>query len=97
MNDPTFNWLVLTVDIQRSNYVEATLVAEDDEAGTAGASRRGGRQLISDKRNLTIPGTSPAATKKKSTMNVRTALLYQKNLAKHIEDSVRSCISRSAA
>ena len=47
-----------------------------------------GRQLISEKRNLNIPGNSPAARKKKSTMNVRTALLYRKNLATLIEESV---------
>lgn len=60
-----------------------------DEVEEGGGKYKGrGRQTISDKRNLNILGTSPAARKKKSTMNVRTALLYRKNLATLIEESV---------
>lgn len=78
--------LILT---KRSNYSEPTLLAgEDDEEGGKSAKSRA-RQTISDKRNLNIAGTSAAAKKKKSTMNVRTALLYRKNLATLIDESVR--------
>ncbi|KAF8907337.1 hypothetical protein CPB84DRAFT_1768961 [Gymnopilus junonius] len=77
-------------ELERSNYAEPTLLAgvgdEDEEGGNKYHKGRG-RQIISDKRDLNIPGTSPAATKKKSTMNVRTALLYRKNLTTYIEES----------
>ncbi|PPQ83446.1 hypothetical protein CVT25_007037 [Psilocybe cyanescens] len=77
-------------ELERSNYAEPTLLAgvgdEDEEGGNKYHKGRG-RQIISDKRNLNILGTSPAAKKKKSTMNVRTALLYRKNLATLIDES----------
>ncbi|KAG6898202.1 hypothetical protein C0992_003314 [Termitomyces sp. T32_za158] len=77
-------------ELERSNYSEPTLMAgEDDEEGGKSAKGRA-RQTISDKRNLNIAGTSAAAKKKKSTMNVRTALLYRKNLATLIDESVRT-------
>ncbi|KAK2460917.1 hypothetical protein APHAL10511_007387 [Amanita phalloides] len=74
-------------ELERSNYSEQTLLAyeEDDEGGRNAKVRA--RQTISDKRNLGMQGNSPAATKKKSTMNVRTALLYRKSLAMWIEES----------
>ncbi|KAG5645543.1 hypothetical protein DXG03_005818 [Asterophora parasitica] len=72
---------------KRSNYAEPTLLAgEDDDEGGKSAKGRA-RQTISDKRNLNIAGTSAAAKKKKSTMSVRTALLYRKNLATLIDES----------
>ncbi|KAG6844955.1 hypothetical protein H0H87_002069 [Tephrocybe sp. NHM501043] len=72
---------------KRSNYSEPTLLAgEDDEEGGKSAKGRA-RQTISDKRNLSIAGTSAAAKKKKSTMNIRTALLYRKNLATLIDEA----------
>ncbi|KAG6861996.1 hypothetical protein C0995_008183 [Termitomyces sp. Mi166 len=75
-------------ELERSNYSEPTLLAgEDDEEGGKSAKGRA-RQTISDKRNLNIAGTSAAAKKKKSTMNVRTALLYRKNLATLIDESL---------
>jgi len=74
-------------ELERSNYAEPTLLAgEDDEEGSKSAKGRA-RQTISDKRNLNILGSSAAAKKKKSTMSVRTALLYRKNLATLIEES----------
>ncbi|KAF8072028.1 hypothetical protein FPV67DRAFT_1483581 [Lyophyllum atratum] len=74
-------------ELERSNYAEPTLLAgEDDEEGGKSAKGRA-RQTISDKRNLSIAGTSAAAKKKKSTMNVRTALLYRKSLATLIDES----------
>ncbi|KAG5732109.1 hypothetical protein E4T56_gene2165 [Termitomyces sp. T112] len=73
-------------ELERSNYSEPTLLAGEDEEGGKSAKGRA-RQTISDKRNLIIPGTSAAAKKKKSTMNVRTALLYRKNLATLIDES----------
>lgn len=74
-------------ELERSNYTEPTLLAsvEDTEGGSYSKGRA--RQTISDKRNLNIPGTSAAAKKKKSTMNVRTALLYRKNFATLLEES----------
>jgi hypothetical protein len=57
----------------------------DDEGAGGGKYAKGrARQTISDKRSL-----AGAGKKKKSTMNVRTALLYRKNLATLIEESVR--------
>jgi zinc finger HIT domain-containing protein 1 len=64
------------------------LAGDEVEEGGGKYSKGRGRQTISDKRNLNILGFSPAARKKKSTMNVRTALLYRKNLATLIEESV---------
>lgn len=82
----------LTPPAKRSNYAEPTLlVGEDDDEGGKSAKGRA-RQTISDKRDLSIPGTSAAAKKKKSTMNIRTALLYRKNLATLIDESVRTVL-----
>jgi hypothetical protein len=81
---------------QRSNYSEANIAASvsDEEGGEGGPAKHGrARQTISDKRvNLVIPGSSPAALRKKSTMSVRTALLYKKNLQTLIEESVSMSI-----
>ncbi len=63
-----------------------SVTGDDNEQGKYGKSRA--RQIVSDKRNLKLLGSSPAATKKRSTMNVRSALLYPKNLATLIEESV---------
>lgn len=77
---------------QRTNYVEPSIMSIAENGEDAGKFAQGRvRQTISDKRNLNIPGSSPAATKKKSTMNVRTAIIYPKSLVKLIEESV--CIS----
>ncbi|KAM6504267.1 hypothetical protein JOM56_001210 [Amanita muscaria] len=74
-------------ELERSNYTEPTLLPyDDDEDGGRNAKGRA-RQTISDKRNLKIRGNSPAAKKKKSTMNVRTALLYRKSLTAWIEEA----------
>ncbi|KAK0450082.1 hypothetical protein EV421DRAFT_1778440 [Armillaria borealis] len=73
---------------QRSNYAETSIMSvtgDDNEQGKYGKSRA--RQIVSDKRNLKLLGSSPAATKKRSTMNIRSALLYPKNLATLIEES----------
>ncbi|XP_006459298.1 hypothetical protein AGABI2DRAFT_66100, partial [Agaricus bisporus var. bisporus H97] len=73
-----------------SNYSEANIASVSDEEGGEGGPAKHGRarQTISDKRtNLVIPGSSPAALRKKSTMSVRTALLYKKNLQTLIEES----------
>jgi hypothetical protein len=85
---PSFGLTSITY-VKRSNYAEASLLAGEDEE--EGGSKKGrARQTISDKRNLNILGTSAGAKKKKSTMSVRTALLYRKNLATLIEESVRN-------
>jgi len=78
---------------QRSNYAEPSILAgvgDEDEEVSNKYSKGRGRQTISDKRHLNLAGNSPAAGKKKSTMNVRTALLYRKNLATLIDESVCS-------
>ncbi|KAF7375189.1 Zinc finger HIT domain-containing protein 1 [Mycena sanguinolenta] len=60
-------------ELERSNYAEPSAhVGEEDEEGKYTKGRA--RQLISEKRAFNIPGVK----KKKSTMNVRTALLYRK-------------------
>ncbi|KAJ6466610.1 hypothetical protein C8R47DRAFT_1078984 [Mycena vitilis] len=69
-------------ELERSNYAEAsTHVGEEDEEGKYTKGRA--RQLISEKRAFNIPGVK----KKKSTMNVRTALLYRKNFAALLDES----------
>ncbi|KAI0319363.1 hypothetical protein OF83DRAFT_811425 [Amylostereum chailletii] len=75
-------------ELERSNYAEpsgSSLGMEDgDEDEGGGKSTKGrARQTISDKRMASIPG----AKKKKSTMNVRSAVLYRKNLATLIDQS----------
>jgi zinc finger HIT domain-containing protein 1 len=71
---------------QRSNYAEPTTsylgMDEDDQAGKSAKGRA--RQTVSDKRQLSGPG----AKRKKANMNIRTAILYRKNFATLIEESV---------
>jgi zinc finger HIT domain-containing protein 1 len=74
--------------VQRSNYAEpsTSFIGEDDEEEGSGKYAKGrARNIISDKRAV--------GKKKKSTMNVRSALLYRKNLSTLIDESVSdSCI-----
>lgn len=71
--------------MQRSNYTEVDIDPGQADGTGEGSGRRGrgtARQtLISDKR-------PSVHLSKKSTMNIRTALLYKKNLATLIEESV---------
>ncbi|EGN99092.1 hypothetical protein SERLA73DRAFT_181906 [Serpula lacrymans var. lacrymans S7.3] len=72
-------------ELERSNYAEPSfsLLGDDEEDGGGGKYAKGrSRQTISDKRHFDITGK-----RKKSTMNVRTALLYRKNLSTLIEES----------
>jgi zinc finger HIT domain-containing protein 1 len=55
---------------------------EDDQAGKSAKGRA--RQTVSDKRQL----SGPSAKRKKTNMNIRTAILYRKNFATLIEESV---------
>ena len=55
---------------------------EDDQAGKSAKGRA--RQTVSDKRQL----SGPSAKRKKANMNIRTAILYRKNFATLIEESV---------
>ncbi|KAK7454443.1 hypothetical protein VKT23_011199 [Stygiomarasmius scandens] len=64
-------------ELERSNYAEPGLEVGEDEEESSKSFKGRARQVISDKRNLNLSGNSPAAKKKKSTMNVRTALLYR--------------------
>lgn len=70
---------------QRSNYSEPSLGlagAEDEgEAGGSRATKGRARQALSDKRAAEL------GKKKKSTMNVRTAVLYKKSFAVLLEES----------
>ncbi|KAJ3990186.1 hypothetical protein F5890DRAFT_705655 [Lentinula detonsa] len=70
-------------ELEKSNYSESAslTVGEDDDEPA---------------RNLKLTGYSPAATKKKSTMNIRSALLYRKNLATLIEESGIASLPPSA-
>ncbi|KAF8624548.1 hypothetical protein AX15_005850 [Amanita polypyramis BW_CC] len=74
-------------ELERSNYTEPTLLPYDEDEETGRNAKGRARQTISDKRHLNLQGNSPAAKKKKSTMNVRTALLYRKSLATWIEEA----------
>ena len=71
--------------MQRSNHAEVDIDPDQADGTAEGSGRRGrgtARQtLISDKRPSVHPN-------KKSTMNIRSALLYKKNLATLIEESV---------
>ncbi|KDQ53199.1 hypothetical protein JAAARDRAFT_162112 [Jaapia argillacea MUCL 33604] len=72
-------------ELERSNYSEpstAFTLAEDDGGEPSKSARGRARQTISDKRNYDSNGK-----KKKSTMNIRTALLYRKNLSTLIDES----------
>ncbi|KAH0833254.1 HMGL-like-domain-containing protein [Lanmaoa asiatica] len=75
-------------ELERTNYAASSLLNEPDsdpEASSSQKSKFRARQtVISDKR--TFP-TVNAAKKKKSTMNVRTAILYRKGLAALIDES----------
>ncbi|KAH9940978.1 hypothetical protein B0H21DRAFT_697327, partial [Amylocystis lapponica] len=72
-------------ELERSNYTEpssALLPGLDEDEETAGGRSAKGRarQTISDKREW------DGKKKKKSSMNVRTAVLYKKSLAVLLED-----------
>ncbi|KAJ3768225.1 hypothetical protein FB446DRAFT_752433 [Lentinula raphanica] len=87
--------------LEKSNYNESASLAvgEDDDEPAVGKYNGKGRArqtLISDKINVKLAGNSPAATKKKSTMNIRSALLYRKNLATLIEESGIASLPPSA-
>jgi zinc finger HIT domain-containing protein 1 len=64
---------------------------EDDQAGKSAKGRA--RQTVSDKRQL----SGPSAKRKKANMNIRTAILYRKNFATLIEESVCSPLAIQAS
>ncbi|KAI0067390.1 hypothetical protein BV25DRAFT_1867864 [Artomyces pyxidatus] len=72
-------------ELERSNYAEPSVsylgLEDDEDTGKSGKGRA--RQTISDKRILTGAGTK----RRKSTMNIRTAILYRKNLTTLIDES----------
>ncbi|KAH9928687.1 uncharacterized protein B0H18DRAFT_245675 [Fomitopsis serialis] len=70
-------------ELEKSNYAEQSAGLEDDDDAPGGRSVKGkARQfVISDKREW------PGMPKKKSSHNVRTAVLYKKNLEKLIDES----------
>ncbi|KAI0261485.1 hypothetical protein BC834DRAFT_925474 [Gloeopeniophorella convolvens] len=72
-------------ELERSNYAEpSTSYPGMDEDEQDGKSTKGrARQTVSDKRQL----SGPSAKRKKSSMNIRTAILYRKNLATLIDES----------
>ncbi|KAH7925470.1 hypothetical protein BV22DRAFT_1112265 [Leucogyrophana mollusca] len=73
-------------ELERSNYAEPSisLLGEEEEDGAGGKYAKGrARQTISDKRHF----GDASGKKKKTSMNVRTALLYRKNLATLIEEA----------
>ena len=67
--------------IQRSNYAETSALVSAQETQSAQRTRT----LISDK----LPSGTTKKSKKKSTMAVRSALIYKKALTTLIEESVR--------
>ncbi|EIM91004.1 uncharacterized protein STEHIDRAFT_144464 [Stereum hirsutum FP-91666 SS1] len=75
-------------ELERSNYTEPSSssypgLADDDDEPAAKSAKGRARQVISDKRLQALPGPK----RKKSTMNVRSAVLYPKSLATLIEQS----------
>ncbi|KAH9945299.1 uncharacterized protein BXZ73DRAFT_96285 [Epithele typhae] len=85
-------------ELERSNYAEPTGVPgaegdEDDEEPGVGvhggrtAKGRARRATISDKRQWERPGLAKAKAGRKTSMNVRTAVLYKKNLGVLVEES----------
>jgi zinc finger HIT domain-containing protein 1 len=80
---------VKLIAVQRSNYAEPStsfLGEDDDDEGSGKYAKGRARNIISDKRAV--------GKKKKSTMAVRSALLYRKNLSTLIDESVsvsRTC------
>jgi len=74
-------------ELERSNYAEPSgvlglLQGDEDDSVPGGRSAKGrARQTISDKRG------PEGARKKKSSMNVRTAVLYKKTFAQLVEES----------
>ncbi|KAI0279266.1 hypothetical protein BGY98DRAFT_1089241 [Russula aff. rugulosa BPL654] len=72
-------------ELERSNYAEPSGsylgMDEDDQAGKSAKGRA--RQTVSDKRQL----SGPSAKRKKTNMNIRTAILYRKNFATLVEES----------
>ncbi|PCH42332.1 hypothetical protein WOLCODRAFT_38419, partial [Wolfiporia cocos MD-104 SS10] len=73
-------------ELERSNYSEPSGALfpglDDDDDAPGGRSAKGrARQTISDKREW------PGLHKKKSTMAVRTAVLYRKNFATLVDES----------
>ena len=80
------------ITLQRSNYSEPSgllgLIGDDDEdapGGGRGAKGRA-RQAISDKR------APEGGKKKKSTMNIRTAVLYKKTFTQLLDESVSQAL-----
>lgn len=75
--------------LQRTNYTEPTVslagLAFDEDNGSNTTARSRARETISDKRKV-----DGLVRKKTQTKNVRDALVYRKNLATLIEESVRS-------
>ncbi|KAF8591097.1 hypothetical protein K439DRAFT_1644375 [Ramaria rubella] len=71
-------------ELERSNYAEHSGVSLVDDEGSAGIGVAKGRarDIISDRK----PGPGVSG-KRKSTLNVRSALLYKKNLQQLIDES----------
>ncbi|THH29984.1 hypothetical protein EUX98_g4198 [Antrodiella citrinella] len=72
-------------ELERSNYAETTgVVGDDEDVEPGGRSAKGrARQTISDKR---VP---EGGRKKKSTMNIRSAIIYKKNFSTLLEEAIR--------
>ncbi|KIJ52536.1 hypothetical protein M422DRAFT_58679 [Sphaerobolus stellatus SS14] len=68
-------------ELERSNYTEAGPIGGGEGEGT-GTTKSRARDIISDRK----PGPGVSG-KRKSTMNVRGALLYKKNLQQLIDES----------
>jgi hypothetical protein len=68
-------------ELEKSNYTEPV----DEQHAVEGGARRGHRGAV---RHTLISDQRADDKKNKSTMNVRSALMYKKNLATLIEESV---------
>ncbi|KIJ66661.1 hypothetical protein HYDPIDRAFT_174075 [Hydnomerulius pinastri MD-312] len=88
-------------ELERTNYTASTLLNDPDSDPESSSNQkskfRARQSVISDKRSVgTTNEGSSKSTKKKSSMNVRTAILYRKGLATLVEESGLSSLPPTA-
>ena len=82
---------------QQSNYAETIGEDAGEASGKSRHAKGKARTPITDQRKVNLLGNSPATKRKKSTMAVRTALLYPTNFNALLEKSVRGCTECSSS
>ena len=84
---------------QQSNYAETIGEDAGEPSGKSRHAKGKARTPITDQRKVNLLGNSPATKRKKSTMGVRTALLYPTKFKDVLEKSVRGgteCLSSAS-